>query len=90
MVFRASNIRGRLAGVIDGWYRRWDWSDLLPASGGMRWLPSSHDTIFQGESLEVLAKALCSRLGGLTDDGTAGIIDTTSIATIEVGTGYNA
>lgn len=90
MVFRASNIRGRLAGVIDGWYRRWDWSDLLPASGGMRWLPSSHDTIFQGESLEVLAKALCSRLGGPTDHGTAGIIDTTSIATIEVGTGYNA
>jgi acyl carrier protein/pimeloyl-ACP methyl ester carboxylesterase len=90
MVFRASNVRGRLAGVIDGWYRRWDWSDLLPVSGGMRWLPSSHDTIFQGESLEVLAKALCSRLGGTTDDGTAGMTDTTSIATVEVGAGYNA
>jgi amino acid adenylation domain-containing protein len=90
MIFRARHARGQLAGLIDGWFRRWDWSDLLAVDGNLQWLPSNHDTIFQGESLDVLAKALHSRLCPKTDDGTFVTSDTTSLATVTVSAGCNA
>lgn len=61
LVFRAQQARGCIAGAIDGWFRRWDWSDLL-LNSPIYWLPSDHDAIFKGDSLEVLAANLVREL----------------------------
>jgi amino acid adenylation domain-containing protein len=59
---RTSQRLGMIKGLIDDFYKTWDWGPLLPLSPFPDWILGSHTTLFEQPNLDGLASRLCATL----------------------------